>query len=139
MERFIRTFKGALYKRIDNEKDKQNIQWTDYIFEILLTYNNKLKHDSHGFTPADAAKRENSMDAIMNLEMKAKKNKKNPKLNVNDAVRNYKKKEAVDKEREGVWSDNEYSVERIITSHSQKLYKLEGLTKEYMRHELLNV
>ena len=54
-------------------------------------------------------------------------------------MRNYKKKEAVDKEREGVWSDNEYSVERIITSHSQKLYKLEGLTKEYMRHELLNV
>ena len=39
----------------------------------MLTYNNKLKHDSHGFTPADAAKRENSMDAIMNLEMKAKK------------------------------------------------------------------
>ena len=105
----------------------------------MLTYNNELQHDSHGFTPADAAKRENSMDAIMNLEMKAKRTTKNPKLNVNDAVRNYKKKEAVDKEREGVWSDNEYSVERIITSHSQKLYKLEGLTKEYMRHELLKV
>ena len=39
----------------------------------MLTYNNELKHYSHGFTPADAAKRENSMDAVMNLEMKAKK------------------------------------------------------------------
>ena len=71
VEIFIRTFKDALYKRIDNETDKNNIQWTDYIFEILLTYNNKLKHDRHGFTPADAAKRENSMDVNMKLEMKA--------------------------------------------------------------------
>ena len=39
----------------------------------MLTHNNELQHDSHGCTPADAAKRENSMDAIMNLEMKAKK------------------------------------------------------------------
>ena len=138
-ERFIRTFKDALYKRIDNEKDKNNIQWTDYIFEILLTYNNKLKHGSHGFTPADAAKRENSMDVKMNLEMKAKKNRKYPDLNVNDTVRIYKKKEKFDKERKGVWSDNEYNIERIITSHGQKFYKLEGLTKEYMRHELLKV
>ena len=73
VERFIRTLNEALHKRIDNEKDKHNIQCTDYICEIMLTYNNELKHYSHGFTPADAAKRENSMDAIMNLEMKAKK------------------------------------------------------------------
>ena len=105
----------------------------------MLTYNNKLKHGSHGFTPADAAKRENSMDVRMNLEMKAKKNRKYPDLNVNDTVRIYKKKENFDKERKGVWSDNEYTVERIITSHGQKFYKLEGLTKEYMRHELLKV
>ena len=39
----------------------------------MLTYNNELRHYSHGFTPADAAKHENSMDAIMNLDMKAKK------------------------------------------------------------------
>ena len=93
VERFIRTFKDALYKRIDKEKDKKNIQWTDYIFEILLTYNNKLKHDSHGFKPADAARRENSMDVKMNLEMKAKKTRKYPDLDVNDSVRIYKKKE----------------------------------------------
>ena len=139
MERFIRTFKDALYKRIDNEKDKNNIQWIDYIFEILLTYNNKLKHGSHGFTPADAARRENSMDVKMNLEMKAKKTRKYPDLDVNDSVRIYKKKDQFEKERKGVWSDNVYTVERIITTHGQKFYKLEGLTKEFMRHELLKV
>ena len=104
----------------------------------MLTYNNKLKHDSHGFTPADAARRENSMDVKMNLEMKAKKTRKYPDLNVNDAVRIYKKTKN-DKERKGVWSDNEYTVERIITTHGQKFYKLGGLTTEYMRHALLKV
>ncbi len=62
----------------------------------MLTYNKK-KHDSHGFTPADAAKRENSMDVKMNLEIKAKKTRKYPDLNVNDTVRIYKKKEKMKK------------------------------------------
>ncbi len=37
-ERFIRTFKSLLAKRIANTKDL-NPQWTDYIFQIMLTYN----------------------------------------------------------------------------------------------------
>ena len=38
-ERAIRTFKDMLYKRVedDEKKGKSNIQWTDYIHEILLT------------------------------------------------------------------------------------------------------
>ena len=42
-ERFIRTFKDKLFKRVetDEKKGKDNIQWTDYILEIMLTYNNK--------------------------------------------------------------------------------------------------
>ena len=139
VERFIRTFKDALYKRVENGKDKDNVQWNDYIFEVMLTYNNKLKHDSHGFTPAEASKRENSMDVEMNLEMKAKKNRKYPELNVNDEVKIYKKKERFEKERKSVWSDNSYTIEKISISHNQKYYKLEGLAREYMRHELLKV
>ena len=43
-ERFIRTCNGKLSKRVENDekKGKQNIQWTDYILKILLTYNNKM-------------------------------------------------------------------------------------------------
>ena len=39
-ERAIRTFKDLLYRRVeaDQKKGKDNIQWTDEIFEILLTY-----------------------------------------------------------------------------------------------------
>ena len=38
-ERAIRTFRDMLYKRVeaDGKKGKQNIQWPDYILEILLT------------------------------------------------------------------------------------------------------
>ena len=34
-ESFIRNFKNKLFKRVeaDEKKGKQNIQWTDYIFE----------------------------------------------------------------------------------------------------------
>ena len=52
-ERAIRTFKDMLYRRVeaDVKKGKQNIQWPDYILEILLTYNNQMKHSATGFTP----------------------------------------------------------------------------------------
>ena len=43
-ERFIRTYKDMLFKRVeaDEKKRKANIQWIDYNLEILLTYNNKM-------------------------------------------------------------------------------------------------
>ena len=52
-ERFIRTFKDKLFKRVevDEKKGKENIDWTDYILEIMLTYNNKDVHSSTGQTP----------------------------------------------------------------------------------------
>ena len=71
--------------------------------------------------------------------MKAKKNRKYPELNVNYEVKIYKKKERFEKERKSVWSENSYTIEKIKTSHDQKFYKLEGLTREYMRRELLKV
>ena len=57
-ERAIRTFKDMLYRRVeaDEKKGKQSIQWTDYILEILLTYNNQMKHSATGFTPKEARK-----------------------------------------------------------------------------------
>ena len=51
-ERAIRTFKDMLYRGVEayEKKGKQNIQWPDYILEILLTYNNQMKHSATGFT-----------------------------------------------------------------------------------------
>ena len=42
-ERFIGTFKDMLFKRVENDEKKgKQVQWTDYICEILLTYNNEM-------------------------------------------------------------------------------------------------
>ena len=47
-ERLIRTFKDKLFKRVENDekKGKQNIQWIDYITEIMLTYNKAKNHNN---------------------------------------------------------------------------------------------
>jgi hypothetical protein len=59
---------------------------------------------------------------------------------VHDKVKIYKKKDLKHKiERFSVWSANTYEVESIIESHGQKLYKVQGMPKQYMRHELLKV
>ena len=58
VERMNRTFREMLYKRIkeDQNKGKENIQWTDYIYPILLTYDNKMKHSAIFMTPNKARK-----------------------------------------------------------------------------------
>ena len=50
-ERGVRTFKTMLYDRVeaDEKRGKNNIQWTDYMFEILLTYNQKMVHSATKF------------------------------------------------------------------------------------------
>ena len=93
-ERAIRTFKDMLYRRIeaDEKKGKQNIQWPDYISEILLTYNNQMKHSATGFTPKEARKPSNQIKVKLNLTMKGKKNRVYPDLDVGDEVNRMKKK-----------------------------------------------
>ena len=59
--------------------------------EIMLTYNNKLKHDSHGLTPSEAKESKHRVDVKMNLEMEAKRTIKYPHLDVDDQVKLYKK------------------------------------------------
>ena len=60
-ERFIRTYKDMLFKRVeaDEKKEKENIQWVDYNLESLLTYNDKRKHSARGMTPEEARKDKN--------------------------------------------------------------------------------
>ena len=52
-ERFIRTFKLMLYKRIDQGR-AENPQWIDFVYPIMLTYNNNMVHSSIKMTPYEA-------------------------------------------------------------------------------------
>ena len=140
-ERAIRTFKDLLYRRVeaDQKKGKNNIQWTEYIFEILLTYNNKMKHSATGFTPKDARKPSNELKVKLHLNMNAKRNRVYPDLGVGDEVKIFRKRKPSEKERVGNFSQNVYTIERIDEKLGQKYYYVEGIDRAYLRFELLKV
>jgi hypothetical protein len=146
-ERFIRTFKNMLYKRIDsvgNSSKKKpqpdtEPQWQNYVYQVMLTYNNKLVHSSTKKTPADAMKDTHQVDVKANLEIRAMKNRKYPPLNVNDSVKIMRKKQPGEKERTGNWSIQVYTVTAINEEHGQNYYKVEGKDRDYTRAEVLKV
>ena len=137
-ERAIRTFKDSLYKRIDNSEN-ENPQWNDYIFEILLTYNNKLKHSSTKFTPNEARQEKNELTIKLNMELHKKHNRKYPVIQLGDKVKIYRKKKTGEKERTSHFNDEVYEVEKISESLGQTFFKLKGMSRQYTRNELLKV
>jgi hypothetical protein len=139
-ERFIRTFKAMLYKRIDEAKVKaENPQWQDYIYQVLLTYNNKLKHSSTGKTPDDARKDTHQVDVKANLEIRALKNRKYPALAVGDKVKIMRKKKINEKDRTSNWSNESYEVLSMADSFGQMYYTVAGQDRDYTRAEILKV
>ena len=140
-ERAIRTFKDMLYKRVeaDEKKGKKSIQWTDYILETLLTYNNQMKHSATGFTPKEARKPSNQFKVKLNLTMKGKKNRIYPELDVGDEVRIFRKRKPNEKERVSHWSQNIFTIESIENKLGQHYYRVEGNNRQYLRFELLKL
>ena len=116
-ERFVRTFKDMLFKRVeaDEKKGKENIQWTDYIFEIMITYNNKMVHSATGLTPKEARKPENELKVKANIAMNATKSRTYPELETGSKVKIFRKKDKLDKERKSSWSENSYTIDDIKT------------------------
>ena len=140
-ERAIRTFKDMLYKRVeaDERKGKSNIQWTDYIHEILLTYKNQMIHSATKFTPKEARKPSNELSVRLNITSSGKRNRIYPDLDKGDEVKIFRKRKPNEKERVGNWSKNVYTVERIEKKLSQSHYYVEGMDRAYLRFELLKV
>ena len=137
-ERAIKTVKEMLYKRIENSKDK-NPQWNDFIFEVVLTYNNKLKHSSTKFTPNEARTKGNEFNVKLNMLLNQKHSRNYPLLQEGSKVKIYRKKRTGEKSHISYWSENTYEVEKIEKSLNQPYFKLNGLDRLYMRSELLKV
>ena len=114
-ERLIRTFKDKLFKRIehDEKNGKRNIQWTDYILEIMLTYNNKDVHSATGLIPNEARKEKNELKARVNVAMKARKDRIYPSIKVGDKVKIKRKKAITEKERTSHSLQGEYPLKRL--------------------------
>ena len=138
-ERMIRTLKAMLYKRIDHDikQGKTNVQWTDYLYATLLTYNDKKEHTTIEMTPAQAREDDNSMEAKLKMELKAKRSRKYPPLQVGDKVKIMIKYSKFRKERDPIFSDNKYEIEKIQEHGNLKFYTVNG--KERQRNELMKV
>ena len=89
----IRTYKDMLYKRVeaDEKKGKEHIQWIDYNFEILITYNNKIEYSSIGMTPADALNEKNHYKAKFKMATEATRTRKYTEINISNKVKIFKK------------------------------------------------
>ena len=140
-ERAIRTYKDMLYKRVDadEKKGKTNIQWIDYNFEILLTYNDKMVHSAIKMTPKEAVKKGNTLKAKVNMTLQATRTRKYPEISQGSKVKIYRKKAITEKERTSQWSKETYEVERIEKKLGQSYFYLNGLSRGYLRNELLKV
>ena len=135
-ERAIRTLKDMLYKRVENDekKGKENIQWGDYLHEILLTYNNAMKHSSHGMEPIEARKPKNQLAVKLKLSMNAKKNRVYPELEIGDTVKILRKRKPNEKERVGNWTQNRFTIEKIDKKKlGQSYYYVEGNDRPYFK------
>ena len=140
-ERGIRTFKDKLFKRVeaDEKRGKENIQRTDYIFESVLTYNNKDKHSATGMTPKEGAMKKNEFKVKTSIELQSVSKGKYPELSVGSRVKIYRKKDKLDKQRVSVWLPTAHTIKDIKSSMGQKFFYLEDKSKPYLRHEILNV
>ena len=105
----------------------------------MLAYNNKGVHSSTGQTPNEARKKENELKSILNVSMKASKEKIYPELDVGDKVKILRKKAITEKERTSHFLKGEYTVEEISQKLGQKYYKMSDYPRPLIRHELLKV
>ena len=64
------------------QKNQENIQWTDYILEIMLTYNDKMVSSTTKFTPKQARLKKNELEVKLNIASQAKRTRLYPELDV---------------------------------------------------------
>jgi len=130
--------KNAINRRLENDKTKKKI-WKDFLFEVLLTYNNRDIHSAHGLTPNEARKDNNRMNVLANLELKKVSTRKYPNILIGDKVKVYRKKIITEKENKSYWLPTVYTVDKISVSFGQKYYHLERYKRPLLRHEILKI
>jgi len=136
VERAIRTIKDILYRRVEGQ---DNPIWTDHIKAVMNQYNNKMVHSATGFTPEQARLAKNRLKIKARLEKNAKRLRTYPNISVGDRVRLYKKKKLMDKSRVSIWTRDLHVVEDIKESEGQKLYKIRGRDRWFIRSDILLV
>ena len=97
----------------DQKNGKENIQWIDYNFGILLTYNTKNIHSATGLVPAEGRKPKNQIKARLNMTIKATKTGKYPELEEGSQVKVMRKKGISEKGRSSHWNTEIKTVRKL--------------------------
>ena len=135
VERFIRTFKDNLYRRLDALKqDKKD--WYRHIGPIIKKYNS-TEHSTIQIKPNEAGEKRNHLWVSWHLQNNAKRNRKYPDIKPGDMVRVHIKPKIGTKAHEPKWSSTRHKVIRIDGNS----YLIDYLPKKklFLRHELLKV
>ena len=135
VERFIRTFKDNLYRRLDALKqDKKD--WYRHIDPIIKKYNS-TEHSTIQIKPNEAGEKVNHLWVSWHLQNNAKRNRKYPDIKPGDMVRVHIKPKIGTKAHEPKWSSTRHKVIRIDGNS----YLIDYLPKKklFLRHELLKV
>ena len=102
VERFVRTLKNMMFKRLKHELDKT---WCQIIHEILVTLNYIRKSSATGLTPAEARKPENLIRVKGYMERRRNDTRKYAPAKVGDFVSLYRKRRNFEEANIGLWSD----------------------------------
>ena len=135
VERFIRTSKDNLYRRLDGLNQNKS-EWVKHVKSIVTKYNN-TEHNTPEIKPLDAVKQEKRLWVNWHLQNNATKNRKHPKINEGDMVRVNINRNKFAKGYVPNWSRERYKVVGIKGNQ----YLIPGMNKDklYLRHELLKV
>ena len=137
-ERFIRTMKNMIHDRVRFNK----AGWSSMLVPALKKYNS-TKHSSTKMTPNQAHKDENNTSVRINLTLRENNRRKYPQIKEGDSVKYFHKKKGdyTDRKEYNIkWSEKAYKVEGIKNDMmGNRTYQLQGLSKPYLRHELLLV
>ena len=140
VERMSRTFKNALFKRVERRRSQapgaDDVQWADFVEPIMQQCNSAV-HSSTGKTPIDARKSSNEMDVELSLEMKAKRGRKYPELQVGDTVKILRNKKLGRKRMSPLFRSGRFNIDAITKNFGQTFYIIKGV--EYKRADQAKV
>ena len=136
VERFIRTFKDNLHKRLD-ALNEDKTKWVTHKYNIIKTYNS-TEHSITQIKPNETGKKENHLWVNLHLQNAAKQNRKHPGIKDGDMVR-YKLKTSIGtKSHEPKWSSTRH---KVIGDPTNNQYFVPSIDKSkvWLRHGLLKV
>ena len=135
VERFIRTFKDNLFRRLDALKQTKK-DWFRHIDPIIKKYNS-TEHSTIQIKPNEATKPYTRLWVIWHLQNNAKRNRKYEEIKPGDMVRVHIKPKIGTKAHEPKWSSTRHKAISIYGNS----YLIDYLPKKklFLRHELLKV